>query len=107
MAFSFLCNFCPLRAGAGLAEEREPEEVKAVRHRASVASSKRVFLMFPPKVCRMSEPDGGRAARREVSGEMGEGQTYVASEARGKTVCVRARVGEVETSAPAAAEVDS
>jgi hypothetical protein len=38
-----------LRAGAGLAEEREPEEVKAVRHRANVTSSKSVFLIFTSK----------------------------------------------------------
>jgi hypothetical protein len=52
MAFSFLWSFCPLGlGGAGLAEEREPEAVRAVRDRASVASSTRVFLIFPPKVC--------------------------------------------------------
>jgi hypothetical protein len=46
----------------------------------------------------MSEAD-------EANGKRGKGQTYVMFRRRGKTVCVRARVGLVETSALAVAEV--
>src|SRR5215217_7604678 len=81
----FLWSFCPLRAG--LAEERAPgalAESRAVRQRASAASSKRVFLIFPPKVWLMFE-----AGRREPFSRR---EGFDARKIRG--ACARATHGE-------------
>src|SRR5919112_319739 len=99
----FLWSFCPLRAG--LAEECAPgtlllAESRAVRHRASAASSKRLFLIFPPIVWLMcSDGRRGNSSRREVfdareqgvrAGRDGGGRsrTHAHLELRGKGLLV-------------------